>query len=75
MKEEEGEGVKGKRRVVIHKSAEVACIARIPVNNIILGKSANDVRATYVLMYMYKSCSHVHVWLMLCYIRSTCKCM
>ena len=48
-KEEEGEGVKGKRTVFIHKPAEVACIARIPVNDIILGKSANDVRA----MYMY----------------------
>ena len=49
MKEEEEERVKEKRRVFIHKSAEVACIARIPVNDIILGKSANDVRAMYLL--------------------------
>ena len=45
---EEGEGVKEKRYGFIHKSAEVASIARIPVSDIILGKSANDVRTVYM---------------------------
>ena len=53
--EGEGEGGVKERSAVFLKSAEVASIAGIPVNNIILGKSANDVCYTIFV--------HVHVHL------------
>ena len=70
-KEEEGEGVKGERRVFIHKSAEVASIARIPVNDIILGKSANDVRGFYLHVHIIRMILHTYMYLYV-HIHSVC---